>query len=216
MTALAADSSGRSEKEIAAELVARIGSGDPAAESAIVRRYGRGVLYFLRRKTGDPALADDLYQDTFRIALEKLRSGDLRNPEMLAAFLHGIAGNLVIGHYRREHGRATDANLAAIEKVAIDGDQFDSLSQAQIAKIVRRLLDEMTQPRDREILLRVFLDDQDKALVCAELGLDSLHFNRVLHRAKQRFKALLVQAERRERLRIIPGGRTDSVVSGRI
>lgn len=213
---MATDPPERSEKEIAADLVARIGNGDHAAEAAMVQRYGRGLLYLLRRKCGDRALADDLYQDSFRIALERLRAREMRNPEMLASFLNGIASNLVISHYRREHSRATDTDLAAIERVATRPDQFDSLSREQVAKTVRRLLNELTQPRDREILLRIFLDDQDKTRVCAELGLDSLHFNRVLFRAKQRFKTLLLQAERRERLRIIAGGRENAVASEQV
>lgn len=213
---MAIDPPERGEKEIAADLVARIGNGDRTAEAAMIQRYARGLLYLLRRKTGDRALADDLYQDSFRIALERLRAREMRSPEMLASFLNGIASNLVISHYRREHSRATDADPAAIERIATRADQFDSLSREQVAKTVRRLLNELTQPRDREILLRIFLDDQDKTRVCAELGLDSLHFNRVLFRAKQRFKALLLQAEGREKLRIISGSRADPVVSEQV
>ena len=194
------------EQDTAAELVERIGNGERLAESMMVQRYGRGLLYLLLKKTGDQALADDLYQDTFRIAIEKLRAGELRNPRALPGFLRSIANNLVIGHYRRERRRATDCDADAVQRVAVRGGQFRQQSRKQVGAVVRHLLDELTVPRDREILMRYYLDDQDKDIICAELGLDSRHFNRVLFRAKRRFKELLIQAERRNRLKIVPAG----------
>jgi hypothetical protein len=52
------------EPEIAADLVARIGRGVREAEDAMVRRYGPGLLYLLKRRTRDAELALDLRQDS--------------------------------------------------------------------------------------------------------------------------------------------------------
>jgi RNA polymerase sigma-70 factor (ECF subfamily) len=49
----------------------------------------------------------------------------------------------------------------------------------------------MQLPRDREILVRVYLHDQDKDRVCRELGISEEHYKRVLHRARARFAELL-------------------------
>jgi RNA polymerase sigma-70 factor (ECF subfamily) len=49
----------------------------------------------------------------------------------------------------------------------------------------------MPVERDRELLIRFYVYDQDKQEICRELGLNSLHFNRVLFRAKNRFRKLL-------------------------
>ena len=65
------------------------------------------------------------------------------------------------------------------------------------------MLDELPVQRDREILLRFYLNDEDKDSICAGLGVDSTHFNRVLFRAKERFRELVVVAERRGRLRLV-------------
>jgi RNA polymerase sigma-70 factor (ECF subfamily) len=64
-------------------------------------------------------------------------------------------------------------------------------------------LDELGTPRDREILTRVYLRDEDKTDVCAALDVDATHFNRVLFRARQRFRELLVRADRRNALRLV-------------
>ncbi len=45
------------------------------------------------------------------------------------------------------------------------------------------------------MLYRYYLAEEDKAAICADLGLSSLHFNRVLWRARQRFKKLLERAQ---------------------
>jgi RNA polymerase sigma-70 factor (ECF subfamily) len=56
---------------------------------------------------------------------------------------------------------------------------------------VRKLIGELPTDRDQQLLLRFYVAEEEKETICAELGLDSLHFNRVLFRARQRFKELL-------------------------
>jgi RNA polymerase sigma-70 factor (ECF subfamily) len=54
----------------------------------------------------------------------------------------------------------------------------------------------MPNERDIQVLYRFYIADEDKEEVCAELGLSSLHFNLVLHRARERFKELYERAMR--------------------
>lgn len=57
------------------QLVARtVASGDTDAFGELIRRHQSRVRTFLRRLTRDPALADDLAQDCFLHAWDKLRS----------------------------------------------------------------------------------------------------------------------------------------------
>jgi RNA polymerase sigma-70 factor (ECF subfamily) len=193
------------EPQIAADLVARIGRGARDAEEAMVRRYGPGLLYLLKRRARDPELALDLRQDTFRVAIEKLRSSRLDEPERLAAYLRGVALNLWIAHQRKNARRATTADSEAIEEVADEhsAGPFENVSREQVRDAVAALLGELGTPRDREVLKRLYLEDQDKDAICAALGVDTTHFNRVLFRAKQRFRELLLRADRRNKLRLV-------------
>ncbi|HEV2853323.1 MAG TPA: sigma-70 family RNA polymerase sigma factor [Thermoanaerobaculia bacterium] len=182
----------RTEAEIARDLVRQIQRGDTAAETKLVERYSRGLLYMLRRTAGDPALADDLHQETFRVVLERLRERGLEDPERLAGFLHRTAKNLFIGGYRKVVRRKTEGEMDGLEAVADPAaDPHREAVREEEATLVRRLIGELETDRDRQILYRFYIAEEEKERICADLDLSSLHFNRVLFRARQRFKELL-------------------------
>ena len=79
--------------------------------------------------------------------------------------------------------------------------QLRRVLASEASALVRRLIGELDRSRDREILYRFYLAEERKEAICEELGLSTRHFNRVLFRARQRFKELLVGFEKRQRLR---------------
>src|SRR6185295_6960843 len=93
--------------EEAADLVRRIQAGDAAAESDLVSRFGRGVTMLIRRSSRDASAVDDIFQQTFQIALEKIRRGDVREPEKISTFLCSLARNLVVHHFRKAAAHRT-------------------------------------------------------------------------------------------------------------
>ena len=188
------------EADFATDLVRRIAAGDEAAEAALVQRYSRGLLYLLRRLGAPPELAEDLHQETFRIVLERLRRRGLDEPAGLAGFLHGTARNLVIAERRKTARRRTDADPEGLERVVHpEPGQLSSVLLEEEAVIVRRLIGELPTDRDRQLLLRFYVAEEEKESICADLGLDSLHFNRVLFRARHRFKDLLERFREHQR-----------------
>jgi RNA polymerase sigma-70 factor, ECF subfamily len=202
--ALSEVSAEEQERQVAAEIAARIGRGDRSAEDAMVRRYGAGLLYLLKRRTRDAQLALDLRQDAFQVALEKLRSSRLEEPERLGAYLRGIALNLWIAQQRKNVRRATEVDSDAVEAAADDGGgPFADVSREQVREAVGVLLSELPTARDREILTRLYLRDEDKSAICAALGVDAEHFNRVLFRAKQRFRELVLRTDGKVGLRLV-------------
>jgi RNA polymerase sigma-70 factor (ECF subfamily) len=147
-----------------------------------------------------------LRQDTFIVAIEKLRTAALNDPERLAGYLRGVALNLLLAEQRKTARRATSADSDAVEAAADHGKgPFDNVSGEQVRQAVHLLLQELGTPRDREILTRLYIHDEDKESICRGLGVDAVHFNRVLFRAKQRFRALLLRAEQKNRLRLVGG-----------
>ncbi len=72
-----------------AALVARALAGDRVAEAQLYRRHARALANVAARLLGSRADAEDVVQETFVIALERL--GDLRDPSSLRAWLTRVA-----------------------------------------------------------------------------------------------------------------------------
>jgi RNA polymerase sigma-70 factor (ECF subfamily) len=182
-----------------ADLVRRIRADDPRAEEELVQRYSRGVSTIINRATGNRPDAEDLCQETFRIALEKIRQGDVREPEKLSGFICSLARNLVIDYYRRESRLKRQEDIKIARQLPDSAPSpLDQLVQKEEASIVRQVLNELKPDRDREVLFRFYVAEDDKDQICADLGLSSLHFNRVLYRARQRFRELYEKNVRRK------------------
>jgi RNA polymerase sigma-70 factor, ECF subfamily len=177
-----------------ADWAARILRGDREAERALVEHTYAGVLRMLTQRLHQAAVAQDLTQDTFAIVLQRLRAEALDDPQALSAFIVATARNLAIAHHRQQWRRQTDADTEAVI-AAIDPAPGVAavLDRAQLATAVRTLLRELPNERDRELLQRYYLLEQSKSRICEELELSDLHFNRVIHRARERFRALLMR-----------------------
>jgi RNA polymerase sigma-70 factor (ECF subfamily) len=174
------------------DLVRRIVSGEPAAEAELVQRFSRALSFLLRRLTRDEAAAEDLYQETFRLVIEKVRNGELREPERLPGFVSSMARNLFLGSARRGSRRQQWHGDSEATETAPDPapGQLASLLAKERAAAVRGVLAELRNDRDREILSRHYISGEDKEDICRGLELSDLHFNRVLFRARQRFREL--------------------------
>jgi RNA polymerase sigma-70 factor (ECF subfamily) len=177
------------------DLVRRIMAGDGRAEEELIGHFGEGLLFLLRRWTRDPSTAEDLYQETVRLALEKIRRGEVREPDKLPGFLRSLAKNLSIHHYRRRAVRGErerDLDEADVDGVASQDplDQLTRLLRAEKAALVRRVIGEMPQERDRQVLFRFYIGEEDKERICADLELTGPELNVVLFRARQRYRKL--------------------------
>jgi RNA polymerase sigma-70 factor (ECF subfamily) len=176
-------------------LVRRIRSGSREAETQLVQAYQRPILELLRNRARDPDLAQDLLQETFIVVINRLRADGIEQPDKLAAFIHRVAHNLVIGHFRKETRRKTQTDTELVEiQQDQKSEQLEAFLRKEEGQIVRRLLEELKTPRDREILRRFYVWGQEKPLICDALGLDNDQFDRVISRARQRFRVLAEQA----------------------
>ena len=191
------------EASIAASIVDGIRAGNANAETDLVERYSRGLRYLLIRRIGDDERARDLLQETFCIAIEKLRKIKLDKPERLAGYLRGIAIRVALHAGRQRKREPSPLDIEAVAAIPDnEARQFQQVSNDQTRSMVRKLLDSMPVARDRDLLIRFYVYDQDKQEICRALGLDSLHFNRVLFRAKGRFRKILQRS--REGAAIVP------------
>lgn len=187
-----------------ADLVRRIAAGDRAAEELLVRQFSRGVSFLLRRQGLTVEAVEDLHQETFRAVLERLRRRPLDDPDALGGYVSATARNLALAERARRRRRPeveqTQPDAAADAATDPAPNPLSTVLTAENAGLVRQMLAELPTPRDREILERFYVAEEDKGLICAELGLDGLHFNRVLFRARQRLRELVEGYDKRQRL----------------
>jgi RNA polymerase sigma-70 factor, ECF subfamily len=140
-----------------ADLVNRIRAGDRQAEAELVERYNRGVRVIIRREVGDAAIADDLYQETFCLVLEKIRRGEVREPEKLSGFVCSVASNLVISHFRRAARREISTGTEEITSLPHPApNQLEELLRKEKVELVRQVLKEMPNQRDIQALFRFY------------------------------------------------------------
>ena len=87
-------------------------SGDQAAFGQLVERHQTPVRRFLRRLVaGDVSAADDLAQDTFIIAYQKMHTW--KGTAQLTTWLHTIAYRLFLDHVRKHSRTSVMARVAA-------------------------------------------------------------------------------------------------------
>ena len=177
-------------------LVERIRAGDPGAEAGLVGRYANGLSYLLRKVTGDPVLSEDVLQETFRVALRRIRAGELREPEKLGGFLRQTAKNLARAEHRRG-GRWESMDEDVPHPVDPGESQLARVIRTEEVGLVRRVLRDLRSRRDRQLLYRFYIAEEEKEEICRDLGLSSLNFNLVLFRARERFRKLVEEAEAR-------------------
>jgi RNA polymerase sigma-70 factor (ECF subfamily) len=164
---------------------------DPVSHLAAVYRDFPGLRALILRRVRDPEVAADILQDAAVTTLEKLRTGEIAHPENLGGYLYRVALNHLRNHRRKDRSALSSAD-ALDELPASENDaEWESVGGGQWAAAARRLLEELPVPRDREVLVRFYLDDEDRENICRELRLSEEHFNRVIFRARNRFRELI-------------------------
>ena|GEM_PF-678445 len=166
---------------------------DPVSHLTAVYRDYPGLRALIMRRVRDPDVAADILQDAAVTTLEKLRRGEIAHPENVGGFLYRVALNHLRNHRRKDRtGVSSAEELEELRGPEEDAD-WDRVGRPEWAAAARRLLDEMPSARDRDVLRRFYLNDEDKDQICAALHLSAEHFNRVIFRARNRFRELLEQ-----------------------
>jgi RNA polymerase sigma-70 factor, ECF subfamily len=172
----------------------RILAGHPDAEAELVHRYQGGINIIIGRVVRNDAVIEDLSQETFRIVLEKIRAGEVREPERLSGFICGVAQNLAIDYVRRIRRTVQQEERGVPEQICdSQPDPFEQLWRKERAQIVRQVIGELKVQRDREVLFRYYIAEEDKEQVCADLGLNSQQFNTIIFRALKRYRELYLK-----------------------
>ncbi|MHC4431922.1 MAG: RNA polymerase sigma factor [Planctomycetota bacterium] len=157
------------------ELVVAACAGQGHAFAALYERYFGPIKALAYALVRDTHLADDVVQQTFALACQKLPG--LRKPEQFAAWLGTICRNTARQSLRAQR-RRIDPDCWLQQR-----SEPDQTSQDLIQQALWRL-----QRKDREILALRYYDDLPYERIAALLGLSVPAVNGRIARAKQRLK----------------------------
>lgn len=173
------------------ELTRRIQAGSQVAETEFVETFSNSILLLLINKTQNHDIAKDCCQQALLITLIKIRDGGIAKPESLLSFLRHTATNVANTHFRKER-RYTSLNEEFLSAPVRNGD---NAAQDRDCKTIRLILNDtldlLSVERDREILTRFYLRDEDKSIIRGDMEISAAHFDRVLYRAKSRLRDVL-------------------------
>ena len=159
---------------------------DSAAEAELYRRLAPRVRLYGLRHLRDRQAAADLAQQVLLMTLERLRAGEVREPERIASFVLGASRMTVIemrrGTRRREAlletwGDATEA-FEAPEPLVLDPDRLAGCLGA-------------LSERERSVVVLTFFADKPADEVGAELAISAGNVRVIRHRALARLRGCL-------------------------
>jgi RNA polymerase sigma-70 factor (ECF subfamily) len=176
-----------------ASLVERIQTDDPTGMEDLYRVFSHGIRFYLCRQLGVQDL-DDRVHDVFLIITQSIKRGDVREPERLMGYVRTVIRRQVASHIEEiVHSRNNHADLDIglplsdrrpdPERCAIQNENMD---------VAMRVLHSLKK-RDREVLIRFYLNEQAPEDICRELDLTATQFRLIKSRAKTRFVDLAKQ-----------------------
>lgn len=89
--------------------IMRLRGGDLEAAGMLMERYQHRLYRYLLRMVGEPATAEDLFQQTWLKVMEHARRYDPRRP--FEGWLFGVAHNAAIDYLRRRRPESLDEPL---------------------------------------------------------------------------------------------------------
>ena len=172
------------DPEPVAELVRRARQGERAAFAALVRRHLRAAYAVALAVLGRPADAEDVAQDAFLVAFERLAS--CREPARFSGWLLTIVRHQALNALERRRIRAvTDDDVAAAADPAgsVTGD----------AVLRRRLLAALARlsPREREVVLLHDLEGWTHGDIAAALEISEVMSRQHLFQARRILRGLM-------------------------
>ncbi len=169
----------------AGDAIERFRHGDLNALDVILPQYRVRLYRFLLRMVGEPALAEDLFQQTWVRVIEKISSYNARYN--FDSWLFAIARNLAIDHLRRKRGFSLDVRdeqgEAPVERMAMPGpDPLKEVLDFERGSILATALGELPAIH-REVLVLRFEEEMKLEQIAEVAGVPLSTVKSRLHRA---------------------------------
>ncbi len=173
------------------ELIRNTMSGDDSSFSFLVEKYQKSVHALAWRKVQDFQVAEEIAQDAFLQAYQKLAT--LKNPNQFAGWLYVITSNLCHDWHRRK--KPTMQSLEATNSSALDQsayerylvEQREKAASEQRQELVRNLLEKLPES-ERTVVTLHYLGEMTSEAIGKFLGVSVNTIKSRLRRARKRLK----------------------------
>lgn len=165
---------------------------EDAISNDFIKRHYTGLYTLLHRRIRDANIAQEILNEAVATAIAHSRAGRVSDQDRLAGYVYRVALNLY-RNYRREYANrpGIHATDESIDQLPAQRSAEEAAMDGSIMRHVVSIIASLPTARDREIVKRFYLDEEDKAEICRSMGLSPLHFDRVIFRARQRMRSLL-------------------------
>ena len=173
------------------QLIQRVLDGDEIAFSALVKKYQRSVHALAWRKVGDFHIAEDITQEAFLKAYQKLST--LKEPQSFASWLYVITANQCKAWLRQKRmwTQSLEATSSAqLEKATYSGHiiaENEQMTAETQREVVKKLLAKL-QESDRTVITLYYLGGMTYEEISKFLGVSEAAIRNRLYRARRRLK----------------------------
>ncbi len=173
------------------QLIQRTLDGDEAAFSMLVKKHQRSVHALAWRKISDFHIAEDITQDTFLKAYQKLPT--LKEPQRFASWLYVITANQCKAWLRKKRLRTQSLETASgAEMGEATYSGYVSAENARITaeaqrEVVKKLLAKL-QESERTVITLYYLGGMTYEEISKFLGVSVAAIKNRLYRARKRLK----------------------------
>ncbi len=174
-----------------AKCVERILAGDESAFTALVNKYEKQIHAFVWRRVRDYHVAEEITQDTFLRAYEKL--GTLRDPNRFSGWLYMIATRRFLTWF--DEKTIPMQSLDAMRETEIEAllyaqymaEQIEEIATEKQREVVAYLLEKLPA-RERTAVVLHYLSEMTCEEIGDFLGVSPNTVKSQLHRARKRLK----------------------------
>jgi RNA polymerase sigma-70 factor (ECF subfamily) len=164
---------------------------DSDAFAGFYERSARSLWAYLARVSGDPALADDLMQESFVRFLCADRAMQMEDGEVASRrYLFRIATNLLRDYWRRPRASSIEEIPEELFAAKLGGAGMDAV--ALLAPAMRQM-----KPRERQLLWLAHAEGYSHREIAEVTGLNSASIRLLLFRARYKMARLLREQDRR-------------------
>ena len=174
-----------------AQLIQRVLEGDDTAFSVLVGKYQQSVHALAWRKIGDFHIAEDITQETFLKAYQRLST--LKEPQSFASWLYVITANQCKAWYRKNRTwtqSLEETSSAPLEEAAYSGyviAENERMTEETHREVVKKLLAKL-QESDRTVITLYYLGGMTYEEISEFLGVSEAAIRNRLYRARRRLK----------------------------